>query len=128
MQPEQDQTITVVRQSERRPGPMTPGMDRQEAVATDDLWAGWVRTEVGMMSGWHHHGEYDSVIYVMTGSLRMEFGAKGSQVVDANPGDFLLVPKGVVHRESNPSGEPADVIVVRSGQGESLFNLDGPMD
>ena len=126
MQPEHEQTISVVRPSDRTPGPVTPGMDRQEAFASDDMWAGFVRTEVGMMSGWHHHGDYESMIYVMTGSLRMEFGPGGSKVIDAQPGDFLRVPKGVVHRESNPSGEPADVIVMRAGRGESTFNVDSP--
>ena len=128
MQAGQDQTISVVAPADRTPGPATPGMNREEAFATDEVWAGFVRTEAGMMSGWHHHGEYESMIYVMTGSLRMEFGPGGSNVIDAKPGDFLRVPKGVVHRESNPSGEPADVIVMRAGRGESTFNLDGPLD
>ena len=128
MRPEQDQTITLVQPADRRLGPATPGMDRWEAYATDDMWAGFVRTDIGMISGWHHHGDYDSVIYVMSGALRMEFGSKGSQVLDAFPGDFLSVPRGVVHRESNPSVEPSEIIVVRTGHGESLFNVDGPPD
>src|SRR5262245_22119468 len=86
--------IRVVTPGERVPGPATPGMDRQQAFASDAMWSGWVRTEAGMVSGWHHHGDYDSVIYVLTGALRMEFGPGGSTVVEARPGDFLLVPKG----------------------------------
>jgi uncharacterized RmlC-like cupin family protein len=101
-------------------------MDRQEAFATEGTWSGFVRTEAGMVSGWHHHGEYESVIYVLTGALRMEFGADGSNTVEAGPGDFIYVPKGAVHRESNPSAEPADIIVVRAGAGQSTFNVDGP--
>jgi uncharacterized RmlC-like cupin family protein len=101
-------------------------MDRQQAFATDDTWAGLVRTEGGMVSGWHHHGEYETAIYVLTGSLRMEFGPHGTNQVEAGPGDFVLVPKAVVHRESNPSREPADIVVVRAGRGESTFNVDGP--
>jgi hypothetical protein len=31
-----------------------------------------------------------------------------------------------VHRESNPSMAPADVLVVRAGSGESTFNVGGP--
>ncbi|MET0488945.1 MAG: cupin domain-containing protein [Acidimicrobiales bacterium] len=101
-------------------------MERQQAVATDNMWSGLVRTEAGMMSGWHHHGEYETVIYVLTGLLRMEFGPSGSNTVEARPGDFLFVPKGVVHRESNLSAQPGDLIVVRAGQGESTLNVDGP--
>ena len=55
---EQDQ-IRVVTPGDRKPGPSTPGMDRQEALATDRMWSGLARTEVGMVSGWHHHGGYD---------------------------------------------------------------------
>ncbi len=122
---QQDQ-IRVVTPDDRTAGPPTPGMDRQQAFASDGMWAGFVRTGSGMMSGWHHHGDYESVIYVLTGSLKMEFGPSGSNVVEAHPGDFLCVPKGAVHRESNPSAAPADLIVVRAGHGESSFNVAGP--
>jgi uncharacterized RmlC-like cupin family protein len=118
--------ILLVTAADRKPGPSTPGMDRQEAFATDAMWSGWARTEVGMVSGWHHHGEYETTIYVLTGGLRMEFGPGGSARVEAGPGDFVYVPKGVVHRESNPSGQPADIVVVRAGRGESTINVDGP--
>ncbi|MDI2128974.1 cupin domain-containing protein [Yinghuangia seranimata] len=101
-------------------------MDRQEAFASEGMWSGFVRTEAGAVSGWHHHGEHESVIYVLSGALRMEFGPGGSHTVDAGPGDFLHVPKGAVHRESNPSAEAADIIVVRAGTGESTVNTDGP--
>jgi uncharacterized RmlC-like cupin family protein len=125
MGPRQDQ-IRVVTPSDRTAGPPTPGMDRQQAFAGDDLWAGLVRTESGMVSGWHHHGEYESVIYVLTGALKMEFGPGGSEVVEAHPGDFVRVPRGAVHRESNPSAQPADIVVVRAGRGESIYNVAGP--
>ncbi|WP_151482134.1 cupin domain-containing protein [Streptomyces albicerus] len=118
--------ILVVAPGDRRAGPQTPGMERQEAVATDETWSGFVRTEPGMVSGWHHHGAYETIAYVLTGSLKMEFGPGGSDTVEASPGDFVYVPKGVVHRESNPSAEPADLVVVRTGRGEPTFNVDGP--
>jgi uncharacterized RmlC-like cupin family protein len=122
---EQDE-ILVVTPDHRRPGPSTPGMERQEAFATDRMWSGVARTEPGMVSGWHHHGEYETTIYVLAGSLRMEFGPDGSTTLEAGPGDFVYVPKGAVHRESNPSAEPADIVVVRAGRGESTINVDEP--
>lgn len=76
MEAQQDQ-IFVVTPAGRTPGPATPGMDRQQAVASDGTWAGFVRTEVAMVSGWHHHGEFETVIYVLAGGLRMEFGSNG---------------------------------------------------
>jgi uncharacterized RmlC-like cupin family protein len=104
----------------------TVGMIREEAVATDRMWAGLARTEAGMDSGWHHHGEYESTIYVLSGALRMEFGPGGTDVLDARPGDFLYVAPGAVHREANPSDEESQIVVVRSGSGEPVINVDGP--
>jgi uncharacterized RmlC-like cupin family protein len=118
--------IVVVTPEQRTPGPPTPGMDRQQAIATEHVWAGFARTEPGIVSGWHHHGEHETTIYVLGGRLRMEFGPGGSEVVEGGPGDFVYVPKGMIHRESNPSGEPGDVVVVRAGTGESNVNVDGP--
>jgi uncharacterized RmlC-like cupin family protein len=118
--------ILVVTTGERTAGPSTPGMERQQAIATDGMWSGLARTEAGMRSGWHHHGEYETTIYVLTGALRMEFGPDGSTIVEAGPGDFVYVPKGAVHRESNPSADSADLVVVRAGRGESTVNVAGP--
>jgi uncharacterized RmlC-like cupin family protein len=118
--------ILVVTPGERRTGPATPGMVREEAFAGERMWSGTARTEPGMVSGWHHHGGYETTIYVLSGALRMEFGPGGADTVEAGPGDFVYVPRGVVHREANPSGEPADLVLVRAGQGESTVNVDGP--
>jgi len=118
--------VVRIAEAERRTGAPTPGMHREEAVATDTIWAGFLRTEAGMVSGWHHHGEYESVIYLLSGALRMESGPGGSEVIDARPGDFLFVPRGSIHRESNPSDVEATAVVVRSGRGEPVVNVEGP--
>jgi uncharacterized RmlC-like cupin family protein len=119
-------TIYRITPEERVDGAPTSGIVREEAVHTDEMWAGLARTDGGMVSGWHHHGEYESAIYVLTGSLRMEFGSKGSEIFDADPGDFVFVGKRAVHRESNPSAEEATFIVVRAGEGVPVVNVDGP--
>jgi uncharacterized RmlC-like cupin family protein len=111
---------------ERTEGVATPGMIREEAVATETIWAGFVRTGPGMVSAWHHHGDFESVIYVATGALVMEFGSGGRDTVEARPGDFLYVAPGAVHRESNPTAEESHIIVVRSGSGEAVINVDEP--
>jgi uncharacterized RmlC-like cupin family protein len=111
---------------ERTQGAQTPGMIREEAVATDGMWAGLARTDAGMVSGWHHHGNHESTIYVLSGALRMEFGPGGSEILEAGPGDFLYVASGAIHRESNPSGEESQIVVVRSGSGAPVVNVDGP--
>jgi uncharacterized RmlC-like cupin family protein len=111
---------------ERTEGSPTPGMIREEAISTERMWAGLARTDAGIASGWHHHGDHESTIYVLSGTLRMEFGPGGSEVVDAGPGDFLYVSAGAVHRESNPTDEESQLVVVRSGSGAPVVNVDGP--
>ena len=118
--------VRRIQPKERTEGAATPGMLREEAIATDGMWAGLVRTEPGMQSGWHHHGSYESTIYVMTGALRMEFGPGGADTLETGPGDFLYVAPGAIHRESNPSADESLIIVVRAGSGEPVFNVDGP--
>ena len=68
---------------ERTEGAATTGMVREQAIASDGMWAGYVRTAAGMVSGWHHHGAYETTIYILTGGLRMEFGAAGGSTVQA---------------------------------------------
>jgi uncharacterized RmlC-like cupin family protein len=99
-------------------------MARQEAIATDGLWAGFVRTEAGTASAWHHHGAYESSIYMIEGTLRFEYGPGGTESVEAGPGDFIYVPKYCVHREV--SHDDTRAIVVRGGHGAPVFNADGP--
>ncbi|MEX0984786.1 MAG: cupin domain-containing protein [Actinomycetota bacterium] len=118
--------VRRIRPEDRTEGSPTPGMVREEAIATDRMWSGVATTEPGMVSGWHHHGEYESTIYVMSGSLRMEFGPTGTEVLDARPGDFLYVAPHAIHREGNPTDEPARIVVVRAGSGDPVFNVDGP--
>jgi uncharacterized RmlC-like cupin family protein len=101
-------------------------MVREQAIATDGMWAGYVRTAAGMMSGWHHHGAYETTIYVLSGGLRMEFGPTGGGMVEAGPGDFVYVAPGAIHRESNPTDDESKIVVVRSGRGEPVVNVDGP--
>jgi hypothetical protein len=49
--------------------------------------------------------------------------SRGTESVEGGPGDFVRIPRGVVHREGNPGNE---AIVFRVGEGEVLVNVDGP--
>ena len=119
-------SVRRISPDERVDGPSTPGMGRFTAVDSDRLWAGGARTDPGMVSSWHHHGDHESAIYVVSGAIGMEFGPGGAKVFDAGPGDFVYVPRGSIHRESNPTDVPADIVVARAGTGGSVFNVDGP--
>jgi len=101
-------------------------MVREQALRTERVWAGVALNEAMAMSGWHHHGAHESVIYVVTGSVRLECGPGGRTVLEAGPGDFLLIPPGEIHREGNPHVAPAEIVVVRAGEGEIVVNVAGP--
>jgi uncharacterized RmlC-like cupin family protein len=52
-------------------GPGTPGMVREQAFAGEDRWVGVVRTDPGVRSGWHHHGDTDTYFYVLSGVIEL---------------------------------------------------------
>ena len=104
----------------------TPGMRRRRAIDVPGLWSGLVHTEPGSTSGWHHHGEHETSLYVMSGTMRLEFGPGGGSVIDAGPGEFVHVPAHVVHRESNPTDQVASAVIARAGTGAPTVNVDGP--
>src|SRR5881227_2242648 len=105
----------------------TPGMRRQLAFEAPGLWAGLVHTEPGATSGWHHHGEHETSLYVVEGRMRLEFGPGGRDVDEAGPGEFVHVPAGTVHRESNPSpAQESTAVIARAGRGAPTVNVEGP--
>ena len=116
-------TVTRVPAGALQPGQPTPGMQREEAVVLPGLWSGRVLTDPGATSGWHHHGEHDTVAYVVAGVFAVE---TADGVVAAEPGDFVHIPPHLVHRESNPTESTAEVVLVRRGTGEVVVNVDGP--
>lgn len=121
-----DSGVWQVKPGERTEGAPTAGMVREQAVATEGMWAGFVSTDAGTVSGWHHHGEYETSIYVTSGVLRMEYGRDGGETLEAGPGDFLYVAPHAIHREGNPSEELGTAVVVRAGHGEPVTNVGGP--
>lgn len=119
--------IRVIRPAERtKETVQTSGMTREAAIATERLWSGHVRTAPAMASGWHHHGDHETSIYVLKGRARVEFGPGGSSAIDAREGDFIHVPPHVIHRELNPTNEEGVIVVTRGGTGAPTTNVDGP--
>lgn len=104
----------------------TSGMAREEALHSDKMWAGLAHTAPKALSGWHHHGDYESAVYVLSGHVRIECGPGGHTVLDGGPGDFLFIPAHEIHREGNPTDATSDIVLVRAGQGEVVVNVDGP--
>src|SRR3989442_15605331 len=101
----------------------TPGMDRKAAinaarVGAQKIWAGTVTIHPDAKTGAHHHGELESVIYVLKGRARMRWGEQLEFVAEAGPGDFIYVPPYVPHQEINAcADQPLGGVVVRRGPG-----------
>ena len=112
--------------------PQTPGMNRAAAITharagASKLWAGTVTIHPNAKTGAHHHGELESVIYVVKGRARMRWGDHLEFTAEAGPGDFIYVPPYVPHQEINAStDQPLECVLVRSGQEPIVVNLEIP--
>ena len=110
--------------------PQTPGMTRAAAIThasagAQKLWAGTVVVQPDAKTGAHHHGELETVLYIVKGRARFRWGEKLEFVDEAGPGDFIFVPPFVPHQEINARpDEPVEAVVVRSGQDPVVVNLD----
>lgn len=110
--------------------PQTPGMSRAAAIThartgASKLWAGTVVVEPAARTGAHHHGELETVLYIVRGRARFRWGEMLEYVEEAGPGDFIYVPPFVPHQEMNARpDEPVEAVVVRSGQEPIVVNLD----
>ena len=109
--------------------PQTPGMTRAAAIThartgASKLWAGSVEIHANAKTEPHHHGELESIIYIVSGRARMRWGERLEFVAEAGPGDFIFVPPYVPHQEINAADEPLTCVVVRSGQEPVVVNLD----
>ena len=126
-----DNGVRIVRSGELDSNtPQTPGMTRAAAInhakaGAEKLWAGTVNIEPDAKTGTHHHGELESVIYVLSGRARMRWGDQLEFVAEADAGDFIYVPPFVPHQEINADPNQALVcILVRSDQEAIVVNLD----
>ena len=109
--------------------PETQGMNRQVAISgtrtgSSALWAGTNHTRVGEITGAHHHGPLESIIYVVSGTALMRWGERLEFITKAEAGSFLLVPPYMPHQELNASDtEDLHCALVRSGTEEVVVNL-----
>jgi uncharacterized RmlC-like cupin family protein len=123
--------VQVIKKSQLDPNTaQTPGMNRAAAinaarVGAQKIWAGTVSIHPNAKTGAHHHGELESVIYVVRGKARMRWGDRLEFVAEAEAGDFIFVPPYVPHQEINASTDATlECVLVRSDNEAVVVNLD----
>jgi len=95
------------------------------SAGASKLWAGTVVIHPDAKTGAHHHGDLESVIYVVKGHARMRWGDHLEFTAEASAGDFIYVPPYVPHQEINASrSEALECVLVRSGQDPIVVNLE----
>src|SRR5690242_3116987 len=110
--------------------PQTPGMQRVAAISKElagsqGIWAGVTVVAPNTYSGVHHHGEIETVIYVVSGRGKIRWGDKMEFEQEVEPGDFIYVPPFVPHQEINASPDtPSQWVIVRNSQEPIVVNLE----
>jgi uncharacterized RmlC-like cupin family protein len=110
--------------------PQTSGMTRAAAIThakagAATLWAGIMVVQPDAKTGPHHHGELETVLYVVKGRVRMRWGDRLELSDEAGAGDFIYVPPYVPHQEINADpNKTCEAVVVRNGQEPVVVNLD----
>jgi uncharacterized RmlC-like cupin family protein len=119
----------VLHPNEGTLGPAAPGLERRTLYDRDGRWAGWtgwIRNEAGDVSGWHHHAENDTYVYVIRGSVTIDFGAGGGESFVAHAGDFFLIPSQTIHREMTSHDAHLEAFIVRVGSEPEQIDVNGP--
>jgi uncharacterized RmlC-like cupin family protein len=107
----------------------TPGSARLAAIAPElgintTMWGGLFEVAPGAHTGIHHHGEQQTIAYVLSGTCEVRWGASGEYAATAKAGDFIQVPAFLPHMEINLSNaEPFRWVVVRSTSTPIVVNL-----
>ncbi len=122
--------ISVVTPSEFDRGTsQTPGSERLAAISVSQgiassIWGGLFVVEPGAGTGIHHHGEQDTIAYVLEGECLVRWGERGEFSAVARAGEFLHVPAWLPHMEVNQSPtQPLRWVVVRSTPEPIVVNL-----
>lgn len=119
--------VTVIQKDNLTDGPSTPGIQRDLAFKDDGVLVIRSKTEPGIVSGWHRHGDYNVYGYMAKGRILIEYGPEGKESVLVEESGFFHVPPHTTHREINPSKtDSQEIILFLTGKGDLVQNLEGP--
>lgn len=93
-----------------------------KALTNSAVTVGRTVIHEGMCNPRHCHPKCEEVLYLLSGRLRHTIG---DQEVVLEPGDTIVIPKGVFHNAINIGQGDADMIVVfSSGERDFLLEQD----
>lgn len=106
----------------------TPGMERKPAihkssVGASKIWFGTVTCAPNHKGPPHHHGEAETAAYIISGYVRVHYGANFEESVEAGPGDYLFVPANTWHIEENPYDTSSEQFLTR-GPDNIVVNME----
>src|ERR1700753_4442884 len=90
-------SVRVVRQSELSDKtPQTSGLLPQVAFDSRNpdakVLSAFLSTVLpGAATGAHHHGDQETILYVLEGTARYRWGDRLEHVAEAGPGDFVFI-------------------------------------
>jgi uncharacterized RmlC-like cupin family protein len=91
-----------------------PGVSA-ETVGATDLWFGTVVLQPGQRTKAHVHERHESAFYMLSGEeLELWSGDALETRALAHPGDYLFIPRNVLHVGVNRSGVPVVLVGSRS--------------
>lgn len=83
-----------------------------ELVGAEKLWIGMTVLEPGASTGPHHHGDRETGVYLVGGTVRLRWGSRLESEAELEIGDLVFLPPYLPHEEINPSVDEAAVWVV----------------
>lgn len=84
-----------------------PGVSA-ETVGSRELWLGQVTIPPGKRTKAHVHARHESAFYMVSGEeVELWSGPELAERAVARPGDYLFIPRNVLHVAVNRSGVPA---------------------
>jgi uncharacterized protein YjlB len=109
-------------------GRLSPGIDlaaRFEALFSANGWPSAWRSSV--FAYHHYHSTTHEVLGIFSGSGRVQFGGDDGVILEVQPGDVVIIPAGVAHKNMGefggfrcvgayPQGQPRDIHYGQPGE------------
>src|SRR5579862_5719861 len=102
------------------------------AAGTEDTGGAFALLDYELAPGFaglppHVHQHEDEAAYVLEGQLLVRLGASERLL---GPGEFVLLPRGVVHAQRNPGPAPARflALLIPAGFEQCLQDLDAVLE